>query len=48
MSLGIHWGTFTTSLGARRTRAEFERVKTDRFDISDVGVWINVTSGNNG
>lgn len=42
-SLGIHWGTFTTELGAGRTRAEFERVKVDGFDVCDVGVWRDVT-----
>lgn len=43
-SLGIHWGTFTTDLGSRRTRAEFERVKVDGFEVTDVGVWLSVQS----
>ena len=45
MSLGIHWGTFATSLGARRTRAEFERVKVTSFEICDVGEWRDVGNG---
>lgn len=39
LSIGIHWGTFTTDLGARQTRADFETVKEDGFELCDVGIW---------
>jgi len=38
-SIGIHWGTFTTDLGARQTRADFETVKEGGSELYDVGVW---------
>jgi hypothetical protein len=39
-SVGIHWGTFTTDEGARRTMTEFETSKCEEFELVDVGIWV--------
>jgi hypothetical protein len=43
-SIGIHWGTFTTENGAKRTRADFDRwhVGAEDFELCDVGTWISI------
>lgn len=40
ISVGVHWGTFTTDTGARETRAEVERLERKDFLTVDVGLWI--------